>query len=65
MGLFNERKCFKHDAKPENLACHRLPLVISFIQSNIGHLAGFFAVFIVRTRPEGQKMHFFKNTLTK
>ena len=26
-----ERNCFQHDAKPENLACHRLSLVISFI----------------------------------
>ena len=39
--FFNERNCFQHDTKPENLACHRLSLVISFIQSNKGHLAGF------------------------
>ena len=39
--FFNERNCFQHDAKPENLACHRLSMIISFIQSNKGHLAGF------------------------
>ena len=38
--FFNERNGFQRDAKPENLACHRLSLVISFIQSNKGHLAG-------------------------
>ena len=32
--FFNERNCFQHDAKPENLACHSLSLVILFIQSN-------------------------------
>ena len=31
--FFNERNCFQHDSKPENLACHRLSLVILFIQS--------------------------------
>ena len=39
--FFNEKKCFQRDTKPENLACHRLSLDISFIQSNKGHLAGF------------------------
>ena len=34
--FFSERNCFHRDTKPENLACHRLPLVISFIQSNKG-----------------------------
>ena len=33
--FFNERNC------AENLACHRLSLVISFIQSNKGHFVGF------------------------
>ena len=32
--LLNERNCFQSDTKPENLACHRWSLVISFIQSN-------------------------------
>ena len=48
--FFNERNinnCFQHDAKPENLACHRLSLVISFIQSNKGHLNGFVCVVLV------------------
>ena len=40
-GVFDEQNCFQHDTKPKNLACHRLSLVISFIQSNKGHLAGF------------------------
>ena len=39
--FFNERNCFQHDTKPENLACHRLSLVISFMQSNKVHLVGF------------------------
>ena len=39
--FFNERSCFQRDTKPENLASHRLSLVISFIQSDKGHLAGF------------------------
>ena len=39
--FFNEKNCFQHDTKPENLACHRLLLVISFIKSNKGHFAGF------------------------
>ena len=41
--FFNERNCFQHDTEPENLACHRLSLVISFVhvQSNKGHSAGF------------------------
>ena len=35
--FFNERNCFQHDAKIENLenlVCDRLSIVISFIQSN-------------------------------
>ena len=35
--FFNERNCFQHDAKNEdleNLVCDRLSLIISFIQSN-------------------------------
>ena len=35
--FFNERNCFQHDAKTENLenlVCDRLSLVILFIQSN-------------------------------
>ena len=39
--FFNEKNCFQRDTKPENLAFHRLSLVISFTQSNKGHLAGF------------------------
>ena len=39
--FFSERNCFQRDTRPENLACHRLSLVISFIESNKGHLAGF------------------------
>ena len=41
----NRRNCFQHDAKPENLACHSLSLVISFIQSNKGHLNGSSVLF--------------------
>ena len=43
--FFKERNCLEHSAKPENRACHRLSLVISFIQSNKGHLKGFVFVF--------------------
>ena len=35
--FFNERNCFQHDAKTENLenlVCDRLSLIILFIQSN-------------------------------
>ena len=39
--FFNQKNCFQRDAKPENLACHRLSLDISFVQSNKEHLAGF------------------------
>ena len=35
--FFNERNCFHRDTKPAKLACHRLSLVILFIQSNKGH----------------------------
>ena len=63
--LVNERNCFQHDAKPENLACHRSrSLVILFIQSIKELLAGFCVVYIVRMRPEGQMIQFFQNTLT-
>ena len=52
--FYNERNnnnCFEHDAKPENLAYHRLSLVTSFIQSNKGHLNGFVCVaFVIRKR---------------
>ena len=61
--FFNERNCFHRDTKPEDLVCHRLSLVISFIQSNKGHYIiwlAFCAVYIVRTHPEEQMMHFFK-----
>ena len=61
--FFNERNCFHRDTKPENLACHRLSLVISFIQSNKGYQLiwlAFCAVYIVRERPEGEMMHFLK-----
>ena len=61
--FFNERSCFQQDAKPENLACHHLSLVILFIPSNKDLWLAFCAVYIVRTRPEEQMMHFFKNTL--
>ena len=43
--LFNERSCFQHHAKPENLAYHPLSLVISHISSNKGHVAGFLCFF--------------------
>ena len=55
--FFNERNCFQHDAKPENLACHCLSLIISFIQSNKGHLAGFLCC-LNRSHPPGQMMPF-------
>lgn len=35
--FFNEGNCFHRDTNPENLACHRLSLVISFMQSNKEH----------------------------
>ena len=35
--FFDERNCFHLDTEPENLAWHRLSLVISLIQSNKGH----------------------------
>ena len=57
--FFNERDLFQQDAKPENLACHRLSLVILFIQSNEDLWLAFCAVYIVHTFPEGQMMHFF------
>ena len=62
--FFNEKNYFQHDTKSEHLACHRLSLVISFIQSNKGHLAGFLSCLhrSVRKRPEGQMMHFFINS---
>ena len=59
------KEFFSADAKPEDLACHRLSLVILFIQSNKDLWLAFGAVYIVRTRPEGQMTHFFKNTITK
>ena len=31
--FFNERSCFQHHGKPENLACHPLSLVISLFTS--------------------------------
>ena len=46
--FFNERDCFQHDTKPENLACHRLSLVNSFIQSNKDIWLAFCAVYITR-----------------
>ena len=39
--------CFQHDAKPEKLASHHLSLVISFIQSNKGHLNGLVCVVFI------------------
>ena len=63
--FFKERNCFQQNAKLENLACHRLSLVILFIQSTKDLWLAFCAVYIVCTRPEGQIMHFFQNTLTK
>ena len=56
--LFNERSCFQHHAKPENLVYHPLSLVISHISSNKGHVAGFLC-FLRRSHPEGQRMDFF------
>ena len=35
-GSFSMKEIHR-DTKPENLACHRLSLVVSFIQSNKGH----------------------------
>ena len=52
--FFKERNCFQHDAKSENLACHHFSLVISFIQSNKGHLAGFSVVYFICTHLDGQ-----------
>ena len=47
----NKRNCSQHGAKPENSACHRLSLVVSFTQSNKGLLNGFICVvFVIRTR---------------
>ena len=63
--FFNERNCLQHNAKPENLACHRFSLVSLFIQSNKDLWLAFCAVYIVHTGPEGQMMHFCQNTLTK
>ena len=61
--FFNEINCFHQFANPENLACHRLSLVILFMQSNKDLWLAFCAVYTVRTRPEGQMMHFFKTIL--
>ena len=63
--VFNERNCFQHDAKTENLACHiaSVTLVILFIQSNKDRCLAFCAVYIVRTRHEGQMMHILKTLL--
>ena len=63
--FLDETNCFQQDAKPENLACHSLSLVILFIQSTKVSLAGFCAVYIVCMRPEGPMVHFFQNTLIK
>ena len=59
--LVNERNCFQHDAKPvsENLACHRLSIVILFIQSSKYLWLAFCVVYIVPMRPEGCMVHFF------
>ena len=41
--FFNERSFFQQEAKPENLACYHLSLIIKFlfIPSNKESLAGF------------------------
>ena len=61
--FFNERNCFQQDPKPENLACHRLSLIILFVQSNKDLWLAFCAVYIVHMCPEGQMMLFFFKTL--
>ena len=53
-------KLFSH-AKPENLACYRLSLVVLFISNQIKDIwLAFCAAYIVRMRPGGQMMPFLK-----